>query len=65
VWSQQLTDKEAERFVKAVLGFRVLVFCEDCSDFFNEISELEELWACKRLHLNYAKKGNIAVPLTT
>jgi hypothetical protein len=63
-WSQQLTDKEAERFVKAVLSFRSLVFCEDCSDFFNEISQLEELWACKKLHLNYAKKGNLPVPLT-
>jgi hypothetical protein len=65
LWSQQLTDKEAERFVNAVLSFRALVFCEDCSDFFNEIGQLEELWACKKMHLNYAKKGNIPVPMTT
>jgi hypothetical protein len=62
-WTLQLTDGEAERFVKAVLALRALVFCEDCSDFFNEISELEDLWACTKLHLNYAKKGNIPVPL--
>lgn len=60
-WSQQLTAREAERFVKAVLALRTLTFCEECSDFFNEISELEDLWACKKLHLNYAKKGDIPV----
>ena len=65
LWSQQLTDGEAERFVKAVLALRALIFCEECSDFFNEIIELEDLWACKKLHLNYAKKGNIPVPLGT
>jgi len=61
IWSQQLTDKEAERFVNAVLSFREFVFCDECSAFFKEISDLEEMWACKRLHLNYAKKGDIQV----
>jgi len=63
-WSQQLTDKEAERFVRAVLNFRGFVFCDDCSAFLKEISELEDLWACKKLHLNYAKRGDIQVPLS-
>jgi hypothetical protein len=65
MWSQQLTDKEAERFVNAALGFRALVFCEECSDFFKEISQLEELWTCTRLHLHYAKKGNTPIPLSS
>jgi hypothetical protein len=63
-WSQQLTQKEADRFVRAVLSLRELVFCADCIDFFNEIDELEELWACKKLHLRYAKKGDIPLSLT-
>ncbi len=55
-WALQLTPKEADDFVSAVVALRDVLYCSECDRFIQRIAQLDGVWSCPKEHKRYDAK---------